>query len=162
MLKFANVKSDAWVGIVPSGTKDDEKSADKADVTYQYLSKLTSGSKASLSASGLKTGNYELRVYADDNGGALLARAKFSVGTSTASASNSSIKYLNLYLEEGDTLKLGAVITGSEKITYSSSDSSVATVNSSGKIKAKNVGTAYITVKCGTSSMKVKVTVTED
>ncbi|MBR5091313.1 MAG: Ig-like domain-containing protein [Ruminiclostridium sp.] len=163
-IKFADVKSGAWVGIVPSGTADDENSADKVDVAYKYLSSLTSGGKTSLSASGLKAGKYELRVYADDNGGALLARAKFTVtnkSSDTVNNTSSSIQYLTLILEEGDTLKIGAVITGSGKVTYSSSASSIVSVNSNGKIKAKNAGTAYITVKCGSSSMKVKVTVTE-
>lgn len=161
-ISYSKVGSGAWVGIVPSGTKDDERSADAVDITYKYLSSLKSGSSASLAAN-LRSGTYELRVYATDDGGALLARARFTVSNSGGSTSSSgSIQYLTLTLEEGDSFKIGAVISGSGKITYSSSNTNVVSVKSNGKIKAKNAGTSYITVQCGSSSMKIKVTVTED
>ena len=158
MIKFANVKSDAWVGIVPSGTADDEKSADKVDVTYKYLSSLTGGSAASLSAS-LKDGKYELRVYENDNGGALLARAKFTVGSTSSAA---SLLYFQVTLKKGATLQLDGVLSGSTSaaVTYSSSKSSVATVTSKGKVTAKAKGTTIITAKCGSSSIKIKIKVT--
>ncbi|MDO4942891.1 MAG: Ig-like domain-containing protein, partial [Lachnospiraceae bacterium] len=50
-------------------------------------------------------------------------------------------------------------VTATSKITYTSSDKKVATVSSSGKITAKKKGTATITVKSGTKSKKIKVTV---
>ena len=158
VIKFANVKSDAWVGIVPSGTADDEKSADKVDVTYKYLSSLTGGSAASLSAS-LKDGKYELRVYENDNGGALLARAKFTVGSTSSAA---SLLYFQVTLKKGATLQLDGVLSGSTSaaVTYSSSKSSVATVTSKGKVTAKAKGTTIITAKCGSSSIKIKIKVT--
>lgn len=66
------------------------------------------------------------------------------------------------------TLKVGKTLTlkpkfsptGAEAIiTYTSSDETVATVNSSGKITAKKKGTATITVKAGKISKKCKITV---
>lgn len=64
------------------------------------------------------------------------------------------------------TLAKGAATTLSpkrygvtSKVTYSSSNKSVATVSSKGKITAKKKGTATITVKAGSYSVKCKVTV---
>ncbi|MCM1904438.1 Ig-like domain-containing protein [Blautia sp. MB18-30] len=50
-------------------------------------------------------------------------------------------------------------ITSQEKVTYSSSNKKIATVNSSGVITGKKKGTAYITVKSGKIRKKVKVVV---
>lgn len=50
-------------------------------------------------------------------------------------------------------------VTSKEKITYKSSNSKVASVNSKGQITAKKKGTATITVKSGKKSVKCKVTV---
>ena len=47
----------------------------------------------------------------------------------------------------------------SENITYSTSNKKVATVSSSGKIKAKKKGTATITAKSGSKKITIKVTV---
>ena len=46
-----------------------------------------------------------------------------------------------------------------EKITYKSSNTKIATVNSAGKITAKKKGTAYIYVKSGSRTVKCKVVV---
>lgn len=59
-----------------------------------------------------------------------------------------------------DTYKLTATLTGQtgqEKVTWSSSDTNVATVDSTGKIKGKSIGTATITASITTSNNK-KVT----
>ena len=50
-------------------------------------------------------------------------------------------------------------VTTLEKVTYTSSNKKVATVNSKGKITARKAGTATITVKCGKKTVKVQVTV---
>ena len=49
--------------------------------------------------------------------------------------------------------------TSTEKITYKSSNTKVATVTSAGKIIAKKKGTAYIYVKSGSKTVKCKVVV---
>lgn len=83
--------------------------------------------------------------------------------TSDVSGTTGDIMYLSTAIEEGDTLKLTAVTAGSgTKVTYSSSDKSIVSVDSSGKIKAKKAGTAYITIKCGKTVIKIKVTVIGD
>lgn len=50
-------------------------------------------------------------------------------------------------------------LTSTEKITYKSSNSKVASVNSKGQITAKKKGTTIITVKSGKKTVKCKVTV---
>ncbi len=160
-IKFANVQKDAWVGIVPSGTADKEDTADNYDVAYKYLSSLKSGSSASLSAS-LKNGDYELRVYEGDSGNALkagpIARAKFSV----SKVSNATLSYIQAEIKKGSTLQLAGILSDSTtgKVTWSTSKSSVATVNSNGKVTAKSKGTATITAKYGDKSLTIKIKVT--
>lgn len=63
-------------------------------------------------------------------------------------------------IKKGKTLTLKPQTFGiSEKVTYTSSNTKVATVNSNGKIKGIKKGTAIITVKAGNYSVKCKVTV---
>lgn len=65
-------------------------------------------------------------------------------------------------LKKGETYKIGVTrtpITATEKIKYTTSEKSVATVSSSGTIKAKKKGTATITVKAGSKKAKIKVKV---
>jgi uncharacterized protein YjdB len=50
-------------------------------------------------------------------------------------------------------------VTSLEKVTYKSSNTKVATVNSKGKITAKKAGKATITVKAGTKKKTIAVTV---
>lgn len=65
-------------------------------------------------------------------------------------------------LKVGKSYTIKAKLTPSdsgEKITYTSSNKKVATVSSKGKITAKKKGTAVITVKSGTVSVKCTITV---
>ena len=65
-------------------------------------------------------------------------------------------------IKKGKTYTLKAKLTpknSEEKLTYSSSNKKVATVSKAGKIKGVKKGTAYITVKSGKVSVKVRVTV---
>ncbi|MCD7714978.1 MAG: Ig-like domain-containing protein [Lachnospiraceae bacterium] len=67
-----------------------------------------------------------------------------------------------LKLKKGKTATLSPVITpitSLQKVTYSSSNKKVATVNSKGKVVAKKKGTTTITIKSGSKTFKCKVTV---
>lgn len=77
---------------------------------------------------------------------------------SNVNAANISIskKNLTLNVEEEATLKVKGT---KNKITWSSSDKSVATVSKKGKVIAKSAGTATITAKVGNKKLKCKVTV---
>lgn len=73
-----------------------------------------------------------------------------------------SVNKTKVTLKKGKKFQIEAVkkyITAKDKVTYKSSNSKVATVNSKGKITAKKKGKATITVKCGKKVKKVKVTV---
>lgn len=76
-----------------------------------------------------------------------------------ASASATKFNYLTISLKKGDTLSLGADITGSGSITWKSSKSSVASVSSAGKVTAKSKGSAIITAKVGKTTKKIKIVV---
>lgn len=52
-----------------------------------------------------------------------------------------------------------APVTGTQKVSYITSNKKVATVAANGQIVAKARGTAYITVKSGRKSVRIKVTV---
>ena len=69
-------------------------------------------------------------------------------------------------MEVGEYIIVSAVVRPSnatnKKVTWTSSNTRVATVSSSGKITAKNVGTATITAKTSNGkTAKIKITVTE-
>ncbi|MDO5589640.1 MAG: leucine-rich repeat protein [Lachnospiraceae bacterium] len=68
----------------------------------------------------------------------------------------------SLKLKKNQTAKLKASVaplTSLQKVTYKSSNTKVATVTSKGVVKAKKKGTAVITVKSGSKTVKCKVTV---
>ena len=54
-----------------------------------------------------------------------------------------------------------APVTSKQKVAYSTSNKSIATVNAKGVITAKKKGTVTITVKSGKKKVKVKVKVTK-
>lgn len=67
-------------------------------------------------------------------------------------------------LKKGETVRLSATVSPSnatnKSVTYSTSNSKVATVSSSGLVTAKGGGTATITAKSGSKTATFKVTVT--
>ncbi|MCD7883999.1 MAG: Ig-like domain-containing protein [Lachnospiraceae bacterium] len=87
---------------------------------------------------------------------------KVKVQTSTVKTTKITVASKTVSIKKGKTYTLAPVltpITSTQKITYTSSNKKVATVSSSGKITAKKKGTATITIKSGSKSVKVKVTV---
>ncbi len=88
----------------------------------------------------------------------------FSVSVQKTTVKTKQITGLaaSVSVKKGKTTVLKPVkvpFTSQQRITYKSSKTSVAAVTSSGKITGKKKGTAYITVKSGSVSKKVKVTV---
>ena len=112
----------------------------------------------------VKKGTYYIRfgrsIYSSDSGSCKLNfTATFHSSSSTKTA---KISYLSIEIPKGTTMQLGAVLSAKSdtKVTWSSSKSSVVSVNSKGKITAKKKGTAVITAKLGSSKMKIKIKVT--
>ncbi len=70
------------------------------------------------------------------------------------------ISYFNLSLPVGESIQAGAVLSGgSGTVTWKSIKPSIASVTSKGKITANKRGATTITAKCGTSTIKLKITV---
>ena len=87
---------------------------------------------------------------------------KVSVQKSTVAASSLKLPSSKVEVKKGKTFTLKPVvapITSQSKITYSTSNKSVATVSSSGVIKGVKKGTAKITVKAGTKKVVCTVVV---
>ena len=81
--------SDAWIGVVPSDTPHNELDADSAVVQYQSLSQFESGNFAGFELSDNSlSGNYDLRIYANDNGGKELACVTFYIDGPKAEITN--------------------------------------------------------------------------
>lgn len=81
--------SDAWIGVVPSDTPHNELDADSAVVQYQPLSQFESGNFAGFELSDNSlSGNYDLRIYANDNGGKELSCGTFYIDGPKAEIAN--------------------------------------------------------------------------
>ncbi len=78
----------------------------------------------------------------------------------TVQAASLEINKTKATLKVGDTLNLKLTGT-SKKITWSTSDNSIAKVSSKGKVTAKASGTATITASVGGSKLSCKVTVVD-
>lgn len=96
----------------------------------------------------------------------------FKVKVQKSKVNTTSLKVLNkatgknvakkVTLKRRGKLNLSAVVapvTSKQKVTFSSSKKSVATVNSKGVVTAKKKGKATITVKSGKKTVKIKITV---
>jgi len=69
----------------------------------------------------------------------------------------------DIEINEGDTYTIsGVIVKPSTTLTYSSADTSIATVSAAGVIKGKAEGDTYITISAGSTSVKVKVVVYAD
>ena len=87
---------------------------------------------------------------------------KVTVTTKTIKTTKVTLDATSVTLAKGRTLTLKPALvpfTSTQKITYKSSNSKVAAVSSSGKIKAAAPGTATITVTSGSKKATCKVTV---
>ena len=96
----------------------------------------------------------------------------FTVKVQKAAVKTTSVKVINkatgktaakkITLKRGGKLNLQASVTpvtSSQKVTYTSSNKKVATVSAKGAVVAKKKGTTTITVKSGSKSVKIKITV---
>lgn len=108
---------------------------------------------------GNKTGKAKITVTLKSG---LRKTVTVSVQKSTVKTKKISgiVKTLRLNRKQKTTLKpVRFPLTSTEKITYKSSNSKVASVNSKGQITAKKKGITIITVKSGKKTVKCKVTV---
>ncbi len=93
---------------------------------------------------------------------ALICITAMSVNVSAATKKSVKLSKSKITLEVGDSYTLKKTITGFSKYTvlWSSSDKTVATVKSGGKVTAKKAGTATITMKIKGTKYKASCKVT--
>ena len=145
-VKVTFVKGDGIKSITSSNT-----GIVKAAKSGSNVVKLTAGSKT-----GKATVTVKLK------GG---KSAKVTVTVQKSAVACTGIKVTSgtsVTIKKGKTHQIKATrspVTCVQKITYKTSNKKVATVSSSGKIKAKKKGKAKITVKCGKKSKVIKVKV---
>ena len=122
---------------------------------------------------GVKSGSTGIKLTAGKKTGTAKVTVKLAGGKSaavTVKVQKSAVACTGLTVSSGTSvsIKKGKThqikvtrkpVTCVQKITYKSSKKSVATVTSSGKVKAVKKGTAKITIKCGTKTKTVKITV---
>ena len=116
-------------------------------------------------------GTYYIRIerlvgVAQDGTGKIKIKASFpsSISTSSSSSSSSSTTTkstgIAVPVRINSTLQLYALSSGSAvTATWSSSDKTVATVDSSGRVTGKKKGSAVITAKFGSTTSKIVVKV---
>lgn len=127
------------------------------DFDYNRLVGNTEGTATYL----IKKGTYYLKLSYSG------ARANDDYGSSTvtftatfpSSTEAAKFNYMTINLKKGDTLSLGADLTGTGDVTWKSSKPTVASVSSSGKVTAKAKGSAIISAKCGKTTKKIKIVV---
>lgn len=104
----------------------------------------------------LNKGTYYIAIYRCDKG------SDYSFTTEYSPSTKHPSMQLSITMNQGDSLKLGAVITPEKavsKLKWKSSDKSVASVSTKGTVKAKKAGTAAITASCNGSKIKIKIIV---
>ena len=106
-------------------------------------------------------GTYYIRFQRNDSGclrcscsGKLSFTATFPTNTTTA-----KLNYITISMNRGDSLSLGADMTGTGEVTWKSSKPSIASISSSGKVTAKAKGTTVISAKFGKTTKKIKIKV---
>ena len=105
----------------------------------------------------VKSGTYYIRFNRTSSSGN--GKLTFTATYPTGSSSKAKINYITLNLSKGDSLSLGADMTGSGTVTWQSSNSSAVSVTSSGRVTAKGYGSAIITAKVGKTTKKIKIVV---
>lgn len=152
--------------IVGTGVKEVLKFGynDTASTPYYYLESLDTHEKTKVSNAEMysllmkevgTTSYYRVKFYSNT----ATNRKKF-FGTSNGKVvASTKLNCSKATLYKGQTLKLTATINGiSSKVTWKSSNKSIATVNSSGKVTAKKAG--KVTIKATANGITAKCTIT--
>lgn len=104
----------------------------------------------------LNKGTYFFSIYRHYSG------SDYSFTTEYAPSTRYPSMQLSITMNQGDSLKLGAVIApekAASKLKWKSSDKNVASVSAKGTVKAKKAGTATVTASCNGSKIKIKIIV---
>ncbi len=144
---------------VESQTYDKDAISEVTSSNTKVLKTSHKGSKITMKAQK-KTGTVTVTVRMTSGA---TATCKVTVQKGKVVTKNLTINHKKATILKGKTLKLEAErdpITATEKITWSSSNTKVATVNSKGKVTAKGEGKATITAETSNGKkVKCKITV---
>ena len=131
------------------------------DKTVTWSSSSTS--VTTVSSSGVVTAVKAGTATITAKAGSKTATCKVTVAAKVIEVTGITLDKTSLSMTEGETCTLAATVSPSnatdKTITWSSSNTSVATVSSSGVVTAVKAGTATITAKAGTKTATCKVTV---
>lgn len=134
------------------------KSVTSSNKKVLKVSKVKSSGKLTLTAQK-KTGKATLTIKLASG---LTKKIKVTVQKKDIKTAKISGLDKRLTLVKGKKVTLKPIITpitSMQKVTYKSSDTKVATVNSKGVVRAKKVGQTIITVKSGSKKVEVRVNV---
>ena len=141
---------------IANTTTSGESSSIGKEMHYMNWNDTIEKFKGTVSYS-VKSGTYYIRFYRYATSGN--GKVTFTATYPTGSSSKAKINYITLNLSKGDSLSLGADMTGSGTVTWKSSNSSAVSVTSSGRVTAKGYGSAIITAKVGKTTKKIKIVV---
>ena len=137
--------------LVMIGDSSHKLKLSKTNITGQVVWKSSNPKIATVNSKGKVKAKKKGKVTITAEADGCLATCKIKVITAQLSAAD-----LTLNRGKSKTLK---VIGTSKKVTWKSSDPTVATVSSKGKVKAKKKGSAKITAAIGASTLTCKITV---
>ncbi|MDO5292427.1 MAG: Ig-like domain-containing protein, partial [bacterium] len=139
-----------------------DKTVKPADTTDKVTFKSNNTKVATVSSKGKitakKAGTAKITVTA----GKKKATITVKVVSKNTVTKKITVSKKSINLKKGKSYSIVAKVTPvytTDRLSFSTSKKSVATVNKYGVVTAKKKGTAYITVKSGKKTVKVKVTV---
>ncbi|EES50191.1 Ig-like domain-containing protein [Clostridium botulinum] len=145
-----------WIGIVPANVPHgSEEVNDRNDVAFQRPTNSSNLSFVFVAPD--KSGTYDFRLNdADDNGVEIMCSPTFVVSSNSISLNKSTD---NLQIGQTDNL-IATTTPSAVDVTWSSSDETVATVDSNGNVKAIKEGQATITAQIKGKDIKADCIVT--
>jgi uncharacterized protein YjdB len=113
------------------------------------IATVAASGESDAKVTGVKQGVVLITGTATDGGYTVSCLVTVEAAVKTTAETKVTVSPTTKYLAVGKTCVITATVTGSsnKKVKWSSSKKKVATVNSSGKVKAKKIGTTYIKAK---------------
>lgn len=148
--KPGQLKRSPWIGIVPANIQHGSESVnDSYDVAYKFIS----AQSQVLTFTAPAAGSYDFRLNDDEYGGSEIATSPVFIVSNSGSIAVSSvfINKTNLSMKIGEKEKITAFVmpenATNKTLSWTSSDTSIVSVNSEGEVTAIKEGVADITCR---------------